>query len=216
MILSVHIADVGLRETPAVLRARPRGDGLRWGLTVLTAPLAAGPGRRPKPGRVGFMAGWDDDAALDRFLAEHPLAGRLRGGWHTRLEPLRASGAWSPLPGLSVAERPVADDEPVAILTLARLRLMRIVPFLRASVPAERGAVEHPAVVASTAFARPPRIVSTFSLWRTAAEMREYAYGRERDAHIRAVRSHQANPFHHESVFARFRPYAQQGTWNDG
>lgn len=216
MILSVHIADVGLRATPAVLRARPRREGLVWGLPVLTAPLAAGRDRRPKPGRVGLIAGWDGDAALDRFLAEDPLGRRLAGGWHTRLEPLRASGSWSPLPGLSMAERPVADDEPVAILTLGRLRLARLVPFLRTSAPAERGAVEHPAVTASTAFARPPRIVSTFSLWRTAAEMREYAYGKQRDAHLQAIRSHRANPFHHESVFARFRPYAQQGTWNGG
>ena len=215
MILSVHIADVGLRGTPAVLRSRPGGEGLLWGATVLTAPLAAGLDRRPKPGLVGLMAGWRDDAALDGFLASHPLARRLAHGWHTRLEPLRTSGAWSPLPALSMAEQPVADDEPVAVLTLGRLRLTRLVPFLRASAPAERGAVEHPAVLASTAFARPP-IVSTFSLWRTAAEMREYAYGKERDAHLSAIRSHQANPFHHESLFARFRPYAQQGAWDGG
>lgn len=216
MILSVHIADVGLRGTPAVLRMRPRAEGLLWGTTVLTAPLAAGRDRRPKPGLVGLMAGWRDDAVLDRFLEEDPLARRLDGGWHTRLEPLRVSGAWSPLPSLSMAEQPVAEDEPVAVLTLGRLRLTRIVPFLRASAPAERGAVNHPAVVASTAFARPPHIVSTFSLWRTAAEMREYAYGREHDDHLRAISAHRANPFHHESVFARFRPYASQGAWDGG
>jgi hypothetical protein len=217
MIVSVHLADVGWRAAPGVLRRRPdptRVPGLRYAELTTAAPLGGGLLPAPQLGRVGLIAAWDGDEALDDFLSSHPLAARLAGGWLVRLEPLRASGAWAALPGLAEPERPVDDDEPVAVLTLGRLRLRRVGPFLRSSARAERQAVADPGLLASTALARPPRLVATFSLWETATSMRAYAYGQAGTAHLDAVRSQRAHPFHHESLFARFRPYAAQGTWN--
>lgn len=216
MIVSVHLVEVGWRRMPGLLRSRPDPaeiPGLTYSKSVLGVPLRDGPVPRPGPGRFGLIAAWDDDRALDDFLAGHPFAERLAGGWHVRLEPLRLYGFWSGMPGLPKRERPVDDDEPVAVLTLGRPRLGRTVPFLRTSAVAERAAIGNPAVLASTAFARPPRFVSTFSLWRSAAEMRDYAHGGD-GAHQAAVRADRARPFHHESAFIRFRPYASQGNWD--
>src|SRR3954468_16043041 len=210
--LSVHIADVGARAVPGILLSRPRTPGLRYATTTVAAPLGAGLVPKPQLGRVGLIAAWDDDAALDAFLDGDPLARRLAGGWHARLEPLRASGAWRALPELSAPERAVDDDEPVAVLTLGRLRLTRTLPFLRTSAQAEGRAVADPAVEFSPGLARPPRLVSTFSLWHSAAAMKDYAYGRSGAGHLAAIQAHRARAFHHESLFARFRPYAQQGT----
>jgi hypothetical protein len=217
VIASFHLADVGKRAALGALRAAPDAadvPGMRYADLGLGIPLSAKVLAAPQLGRVGLIAAWDDDSALDGFLASHPLAARLRGGWHVRLEPLRASGSWSPLPDLAREERPVDDDEPVAVITLGRLRLTRTLPFLRTSARAEGQAVEDPAVLASTALARPPSLVATFSLWRTAADMRAYAYGESGDSHKEAIRAHRARAFHHESIFARFRPYAAQGSWN--
>lgn len=72
----------------------------------------------------------------------------------------------------------------------------------------------HAGLLAATGLARPPRFVATFSLWRTPAEMREYAVGRTPGSHLHAIRAHNRDPFHHESVFVRFRPYAAQGRWD--
>jgi hypothetical protein len=127
---------------------------------------------------------------------------------------LRAVGSWSGLPDLPDEERVVDDHEPVAVLTLGRLRLRRAVPFLRTSSRAERQAVTDPALLAATGLARPPRLVATFSLWRTAGAMRAYALGEDGDGHLRAIRAHAARSFHHESVFARFRPYGGRGLWD--
>jgi len=216
VIVSVHLVEVGWRRAPGLLRGRPDPfdvPGLTYAEQVLSVPLRDGPVPRPGPGRVGLIAAWDDDCALDNFLAGHPFAERLAGGWHVRLEPLRVFGSWSGMPDLPKRERPCDDEEPVAVLTLGRPRLGRIVPFLQSSAPAERAAIESPAVLASTAFARPPRFVSTFSLWRSAAAMREYAHHSD-GAHQGAVRADRARPFHHESAFVRFRPYASQGAWD--
>jgi hypothetical protein len=216
VIVSVHLADVSPLRIPRMLRARPRpgeASGLNYAEPVLSLPLRDSRLPRPARPRIGLIAAWDDDRALDDFLAGSPLAKRLEGGWQVRLEPLRVYGAWPQMPGLPQRELPVADDEPVAVLTLGRPRLGRAVPFLRTSAPAEVGAAANPAVLASTALANLPRLVSTFSLWRSAAEMREYATG-DGGPHQAAVEADRGNPFHHESAFIRFRPYASQGEWD--
>lgn len=215
MIVSVHIVDIGLGRMPTALRRRPRpGDvaGLRYAETTITA--AQGGSRLPLyPGRFGLIAGWDDDPALEEFLrGDHPLAGLLVSGWQVRLEPLRVSGAWPAMPGLPDRQLPVADDEPVVVLTLGRPRLKRLRPFLRSAGPAEAEVAAAPGLLASIGMARPPRLVSTFSVWRSAAAMRDYSY-REDGMHMAAVRADRERPFHHESAFIRFRPYRSEGEW---
>jgi len=217
MIVSVHLADVGLRSAPDVLRRRPKpGEvpGLRYAITATTAPLGPRLLPTPSPGRVALVAAWDDDAALDGFLSGDPLAGRLSGGWMARLEPLNVYGAWAGLDGLPERELQIGVDEPVAVLTLGKPRLTRLRPFLRASANAEREAVSDPGMLASIGLARPPAMVATFSLWRNVEAMREYARGRRDGAHPAATAINRGNPFHHESAFIRFRPYAWQGRWD--
>lgn len=218
MVVSVHLADVGWPAAPRLLRQRLRPGavpGLTYAESVLSLPLRAQRLPRPGPGRVGLIAAWENDAAIDAFLADHPLATRLSAGWQVRLEPLRVYGAWPQMPGLPERELPVDDGEPVVVLTLGRPRLLRLPPFLKASAAAERAAAQHPAQLAATALARPPRLVSTFSVWRSAGEMREYA-ATGTGAHQAAVGIDRERPFHHESAFIRFRPYASRGSWDGG
>ncbi len=216
MIVSVHIVDVGLRRVPTALRHRPHPGsvaGLRYAETAITAQQG-GSGLPLYPGRFGLIAAWDDDSALEDFLrSEHPLAGLLIAGWQVRLEPLRVSGAWPAMPGLPDRQLPVEDDEPVVVLTLGRPRLKRLRPFLRSAGPAEKEVAAAPGLLASIGMARPPRLVSTFSVWRSNAAMRDYSY-RDDGAHMAAVRADRERPFHHESAFIRFRPYRSEGEWD--
>ena len=130
-----------------------------------------------------------------------------------RLRPLRVFGAWGGMPGLPARPLPVDDGESVGILTLGRLRLRRIAAFRRSAAPAEAAAIANPALLAGTGLARPPRLVATFTLWRSAAAMREYATGAG-GPHDAAVVADRARPFHRESAFVRFRPYASRGSWD--
>jgi hypothetical protein len=186
--------------------------GLRYADLLFGAPLSPSVLPVPAPGRFGLFAVWEDDAALDRWAAGAPLARLLDGGWQARLEPLRATtNGWTGMPPLVEAEQPVDDDEPVAVLTYGRLDFRAVHHFLRASATAEGQALEHPALLLSTGMARPPRLVATFSLWASAAGMREYAY--RGSGHTGAMREMRRRHFHHEWLFARFRPYAVRGRW---
>jgi hypothetical protein len=206
VIVSLHIADVGPRAAAEVLT---------YAETTTTAALGE-PLLPPRHfGQVGMIAAWESDAALDDFSHSHPIAERLAGGWEARLQPLRVFGSWAGMPGLPARALPVEDGEPVAVLTLGRLRLRRIAAFRRSAAPAEADAIASPALLAGTGLARPPRLVATFSLWRSAAAMREYAGGAG-GTHRAAVEADRAEAFHHESAFVRFRPYASHGVWDSG
>ena len=211
MLLSVHLIPSSASQSLARLRWSPAPTGgLIWSETLLATPLGQkGP---PRLDGNGLIAAWQDDAALDAFLADDPLAERLDGGWHARLEPLRAYGSIPELPDLGRPERPVDPGEPVAVLTFGRTKLHRLPDFLRASAKAERQAVEDPGLLLSTAMAAPPRTVATFSVWRSAEAMRAYAVTAGA-AHAEAMKVNAARPFHREQLFARFRPTASGGTW---
>jgi hypothetical protein len=213
MIASVHIANVGARSGLSVLRRAPKPaevGGLRHANVALTAPLSASLLAKPDLGRVALVAFWDDDEALDRFLAGHPLARELAGGWHVRLAPLRAFGSWPGLPADTPTSRVVDHEGPVAALTLGRLRFSQSLRFLRASAKAEAGALVAPGLIWATGLAKPP-FVSTCSLWESTRALATYAFGHADPAHPDAIAEGERKSFHHQQAFIRFRPYGSVG-----
>src|SRR5688500_16562621 len=88
VVASVQLADVGLGTALKLLRSVPKPGsipGLRQANVAAATPLASSPSR-PSLRRVGFIAFWDDDGSLGRFLAEHPIAEALKDGWRARLQ----------------------------------------------------------------------------------------------------------------------------------
>lgn len=209
VIASVHIADVG--ATTAFRLRPPRGvAGLRHADVGLAALLGASTRPAPMLGRAGMIAFWDDEHALDRYLADHPLAARLADGWSARLEPLRCFGDWPGLPKDIERSRVTDHDGPAIVLTLGRLRLRRALDFLRTSAAAESAALQAPGMVWATALARPP-FVATCSVWDSTRALSAYAYGRTNPGHPDAITADQAKPFHRRSAFVRFRPIRISG-----
>jgi hypothetical protein len=170
---------------------------------------------RPQFGRVGLVAFWEDAEAVERFIADHPVAERLAGGWRATLEPLRAHGAWPGLPSSVPAERATEYAGPSVVLTLGRLRLRRSVEFFRTSNRAERSVVKAPGLVWATALARPP-FVATCSLWDSTRSLMTYAYGHADPGHPDAIAVGAAKPFHVRSAFIRFRAISSEGSLDGG
>lgn len=210
MLATVHLADVGPGAALRTVLRPGLSDvaGLRWGQVALLAPLAmSGP---PSVRRVGLLAFWDDEEAVDAFVDTHAVGRRLAGGFHARLRPLRAYGAWPGLPPEVPHTRAVPHEGPVVVLTLGRLRLSQAVRFLRASRPAERAAVEHDGMVWGTAGVRLP-FVATVSVWRDTKAAVAYAYGQRHPEHSQAIGAQQRKDFHKQSAFIRFAPLRVEG-----
>ncbi|HXP28403.1 MAG TPA: hypothetical protein VN804_01490 [Solirubrobacteraceae bacterium] len=218
MIASIHIADTGALAGARLLRSQPNAKtapGLRYAALMLTSSLGGRGLPRPSAARIALFAAWDSERALTAFESSDPLAAKLsRNGWRAKLQATHVYGAWPELDGLVGREPAMAEDEPAAVLTLGRLRHSQAVRFLKAGAAAERLAVGDPALVRGIGMSRPPGLVATFSLWSSTAAMRDYASGRAGAEHRDAVSAHARRPFHHQSAFLRFRPYASEGLWD--
>ena len=155
-VVSVHIADVGVPRSLRYLR-HPRPASIP-GLVHANAGLAATFGTtpaRPSPGRIGLIAFWQDEVSLEQFEATHPLAAALGGGVVVHARPLRIHGAWPGIGDDVPKQRNVEHDGPVLVLTLAKTKFSRFVPFFRASQPAEKAVATAPGNVFSSAVLAP-------------------------------------------------------------
>lgn len=214
MIASVHIADVGARTAFGQARKAPRPSavpGLRHANIGLAAPLSKRVMPSPQFGRVGLIAFWDAEEALDRFEDSHPLAQRLAGGWHARLEPLRMFGSWPGVPDDIARSRADSDDGEKVVLTLGRLRLPQAPRFLRTSAKAEGALASASGLTWATGIAKPP-FVATCSLWQSTEALSDYAFGDGDPAHADAIKEQARKQFHHESAFIRFHPLSTRGS----
>ena len=202
-VVSVHIADVGLPKALGLIR-HPRPASIP-GLLHANAGIAATFGTtpaRPSPGRVGLIAFWQDEVAVEQFESTHPLAAELSGGLVVHARPLRIHGAWPGIGEDVPRQRTVEHDGPVLVLTLAKTKFSRFVPFFRASQPAENAVVKAPGNVFSSAVLRPP-FISSVSLWESGDAAMDYAFSGHQAGHPEAIAAGRAKPFHHEQAFIR-------------
>ncbi|GAA0930594.1 hypothetical protein [Virgisporangium aurantiacum] len=219
MIHSFHLALLSPSLTLRTLRRGPRAGGLRHAecLALMRLGSPAVSLERMQLRRLAMFAEWEDESALERFLADDGLGRRLSDGWHVRLQYLRRYGEVAALAGLPVRAGGWDPEEPIVAVTLARLKLPELPRFLKWGRPVERLVASHPGTTFATAAIRPPRTFSTFTIWRSVRAMTDMVHGRSAVAqahtHAVAMAEQHRRDFHHESAFMRFRPLSEHGTW---
>ncbi len=168
-------------------------------------------------GQLVFFGFWQDETHLERFLDAPPYRVFERPSWHVRMRFYRRWGTYAGLDE-ATAYTELADPEgPVVGITFARLKLLETFRFARWGKPVEEQVRDHPGVTRATVAYRPLNTFSTFSMWRTEADMIGMVRGRRAEVdgaeHREAMKERARRPFHYEFTTMRLVPLSEHGEW---
>lgn len=219
---SFHLAKTSVATTAKALMRPPTADrvtGLQraecMAVMQLGSPIFSP--ARLQMRNLCMFASWDEEPALEAYLADTDLGRTLATGWHVRLEFLRRWGMVAGFDDLPAQASDCVADAPVVAVTLARMKLPEVRRFIRWGKPVEALIRDHPAATLALAAMRPPRTVSTFSVWRSLREMTDMVHGREpaigSERHATAMAEFERRTFHHEFTTLRFRALSEHGMW---
>jgi hypothetical protein len=181
--------------------------------------LGTGSGRNTGPGadlrRTALFAIWDDEAALDAFMAT--MAKRWASAeeqYHVRLRGVGGHGTWRGVDVLgSIAPAEPGYAGPLAIITRADVKLRKWRRFAAAGPAVSDALQQAPGLLAVCGIGEAPvGRQATFSVWADANSARNYAY--TTPEHREVIRRTHAESWYGEEMFARFEPYASVGTWD--
>ena len=174
-----------------------------------------------------MFAVWEDEAALDAFLAASEIGRRwnaIEESWHVRLRTLGGHGTWrgvDVLDGLE-AGSPASQHShvsgaggagPVAIVTRADVRLGAWRSFGRAGRTVDDELHRADGLIDVVGIGEAPvGRLATFSLWESLAAARRFAYAMP--DHVAVVGRTRAERWYSEELFARFEPFGSSGAWN--
>lgn len=220
-IASFHLTKVGSGRAPLAL-ARLGADrvmlarvpGLRfWRLLGTGRGADTGPGADLR--RTALFAVWDDEAALDRFVARRTIERRgVEEAYSVRLRAVGGHGAWNRFDVLGALDRAEpAAGEPVAVITRAQVRVRHWRTFAAAAREVSGELQQAPGLLAVCGIGEAPvGRQATFSLWRSAGDARAFAHDTAR--HADAVRRTRAEGWYGEELFATLAPFGSSGTWD--
>lgn len=220
-----HLATPGLFRSLGAMLRPPTADtvpGLQHAECMMPMKLGASivsPGRW-QVRRLAMFAAWESEAAIDDFLASRGLGQTLAAGWHVRLRFLRRWGHVAALDGLPAKAEETDPEAPVVAVTLARLKWLQVPRFIHWGKPVECLVRDHPGKTLAMAATRPWRTISTFTIWKSAREMKDMVHGRTDagevaapDRHATAMAERKRKDFHVEFTTLRYACISEHGSW---
>jgi heme-degrading monooxygenase HmoA len=202
---------VGARVPAALLRMAVdrrrlrRADGLLFAKLLGTSSGRTFTPRDADPRQWALLATWasaDAVAAFERSATvaawRRISAARLR----VAMRPLASRGRWAGQEPFGRPE-PRPHDGPVAAITRARIVPRKAGRFWRAVPPVSADLRGSPGLWLAIGIGEAPiGLQGTFSLWESAAALREFAH--RRAPHVEAIRRTAAERWYSEELFARF------------
>jgi len=197
-------------------RRQLRGvPGLRFAKLLGTGSGRTFTPRDADPHHWALLTVWNSPDAADAHSAG-PLVTAWAHAAHeqlrVRMEPLTTRGRWSRAdPFEPTASPDPTHGGPVAAITRARLRTGRTLSFWRAVPPVVDALAASPGNRLALGIGEAPvGLQGTFSLWRSATDLTDFAY--RGAAHRDAIRRTRPERWYAEELFARFRVLSVHGT----
>lgn len=168
---------------------------------------------KPDWQKWGLLAVWDERANFDSFYQESQLSKwwdkYTTERWTILMEPTLSRGTWD---GAEPFGRLYNDNNngPVVVLTRATINLNRLRRFWAHVAGVEDAMKKSDGYLMSLGIGEFFHRAATFSVWRDKESMQAFAY--QRPKHVDVIKKTRDEHWHHEDLFARFRPIESMGT----
>lgn len=168
-------------------------------------------------GEVALVMQWENEETLNQYLQHDTFGKELVKGWHVRLSFLRKWGAFTGFTIPEEEEQLDEDNTPVVAVTIARLKPLALLRFIKWGRPVEKLVSDHPGTVLSLASVKFLNTFSTFSIWKNQNQMSAMVHGhsnvQQPKRHSNAMKERNRKDFHFEFITLRFRPIAEYGSY---
>ena len=171
---------------------------------------------KPNFGTYALLCIWVSEIDANNFFEKNSFfsnyTSRSSESFTVFAHAAEAHGKWDgKQPFISHASLDI--DKPVMVLTRASIRFSKLISFWRKVGQVSKSLDGYDGLVLSIGIGEWPLIQqATLSIWRTQAEMMDYAYKNEK--HKEVVRLTRKLKWYKEELFARFIPYKFTGQWN--
>jgi heme-degrading monooxygenase HmoA len=158
---------------------------------------------------------WDSEADAERFFGSARIFAKYRA--HAaevctiRMRTLTAKGLWSGLEPFTPASETDGGTEKIAVITRATIKVRRLPAFWRFVPRSQEPLKNAEGLIYTKGIGEAPIVrMATFSVWESEESMKAFAY--KTPEHREAITKTRELGWYGEELFARFRPYASEGT----
>lgn len=214
-LVTLHLWRIRHDQIPAAVarmgidpwRAR-RMPGVRFAKMLGTGDGRTFTVRDADPTRWGLLTTWTTAEGDNRVARDWNRW--AQESWRIDLRPLVSRGRWSGRQPFG-EPTPRRHDGPVAAITRARLTPRKATGFWRAVPPVSAGLHRSPGLLAAVGIGEAPvGLQGTFSLWRSATSLRDFAH--RETSHVDVIRRTAQEGWYAEELFARFEVVGSEGT----
>jgi len=222
MVTALYFFDTPTRSLPLAIwsMAVDRGRLRRFTGVSFAKLLGAGKGETFTPrdadiNRWGFLVVIEEDrlAALDQSKILKKWRRFSDSEYRIILDPISSHGRWSKREPFEVREN-TATDGKIAAITRARIKASHTSRFFASVPPVTSSLHGSDGLLAAIGIGEAPiGLQGTFSLWKSAAALRTFAY--KGQAHTTAIADTEKYRWYAEELFARFSVREERGSMMD-
>ncbi len=163
----------------------------------------------------GLLGVWNNESAARHFFEQHPLFAsyleKTAEHWTVFMRTTMAHGQWDGVEPFQVSAE-FDENQLVGVITRATIRTRQLWRFWRFVPRVSRSVEKREGLLFSVGIGELPIVQqATFSLWANSKLMKAYAY--QSRYHQEVVKRTRELGWYSEELFARFLPYATEGSW---
>lgn len=199
------LAPSGLAAVPGLKFVKMLGSGGGDGFSIF-----------PNFGTYGLLCTWHTAADAAQFFQSNPVFAAFQAKctayWTVFMHPVLAHGQWDGVAPFQPNGIAYDESKPVCVITRATIRTKKLWQFWRFVPPVSRSVRKKEGLLFAVGIGELPIVQqATFSIWQNSHFMKAYAY--QSPHHRAVVKKTRQLDWYKEELFARFQPYASEGSW---